>query len=181
MAINARLFSLPDSAWYASLRQFELRAEQRFENVMGDELSESAASKGVGTRQGLVSARTGIADGAAVGSPRITVKLQLDLPGGARIGPGKIRLLELIEEAGSLSRAAEAMHVSYRRAWLFVQQINQAFDEPAVSTPEHGHGGAAARLTDFGKELIRRYRDIELRAEKGSADALSWIASHHKT
>jgi len=108
------------------------------------------------------------------------MKLQLDLPCGTRIGPGKIRLLELIEEAGSLSRAAEAMHVSYRRAWLFIQQINQALDEPAVSTPEHGHGGAAARLTVFGKELIRRYRDIEMRAEKGSADALIWISNHQK-
>jgi molybdate transport system regulatory protein len=89
-------------------------------------------------------------------------------------------LLELIEEAGSLSRAAEQMRVSYRRAWLFMQQINQAFDEPAVSTPEHGHGGAAARLTDFGKELIQRYREIEARAEKESADALDWLISHHK-
>ncbi len=112
--------------------------------------------------------------------PGISVKLQLDLPGGARIGPGKIRLLELIEEAGSLSRAAEQMRVSYRRAWLFMQQINQAFDEPAVSTPEHGHGGAAARLTDFGKELIQCYREIEARAEKESADALDWLISHHK-
>ena len=110
--------------------------------------------------------------------PRISVKLQLDLPGGARIGPGKIRLLELIEEAGSLSRAAEAMKVSYRRAWLFVQQINKAFDEPSVSTPEHGHGGAAARLTDFGKELIHRYREMELRAEGGNEGALKWLAQH---
>lgn len=123
----------------------------------------------------------GTPDGTAVAAPRISVKLQLNLPGGARIGPGKVRLLELIEEAGSLSRAAEAMHVSYRRAWLFVQQINQAFDEPAVSTPEHGHGGAAARLTDFGKELIRRYREMEMQAEKGSADALAWLARHHKS
>lgn len=115
-----------------------------------------------------------------VAKPGISVKLQLDLPGGARVGPGKIRLLELIEEAGSLSRAAEEMRVSYRRAWLFVQQINQAFDTPAVSTPEHGHGGAAARLTDFGRELIRRYREIEARAERESADALAWLIGHHK-
>lgn len=116
--------------------------------------------------------------GGNVPVPRILVKLQLDLPGGARIGPGKIRLLELIEEAGSLSRAAEAMRVSYRRAWLFIQHINKAFDEPSVATPEHGHGGAAARLTDFGKELIRRYREMEMRAEGGNADALQWLAQH---
>lgn len=111
---------------------------------------------------------------------RIVVKLQLDLPGGARIGPGKIRLLELIEEAGSLSRAAETMRVSYRRAWLFVQQINNAFDVPAVSTPEHGHGGAAARLTEFGKELIRQYRSMETKAEAESETTLRWLADHER-
>ena len=147
---------------------------------MADETSGTGAAHGGGEQHsGASVANSGVGDETS-GLPRIALKLQLDLPGGARIGPGKVRLLELIEEAGSLSRAAEAMHVSYRRAWLFVQQINQAFDEPAVSTPEHGHGGAAARLTDFGKELIRRYRDMEVRAETGNADALGWLASHHK-
>jgi len=105
----------------------------------------------------------------------IAVKLQLDLPDGARIGPGKIRLLELIQSEGSLSRAATAMNISYRRAWLFVQQINAAFREPAIATPEHGHGGAAARLTEFGQELIRRYRDMETGVERGSVDTLEWL------
>lgn len=147
---------------------------------MANETSAARAAPRGSERHGEANTgKSGFGD-SAFGSPRISVKLQLDLPGGARIGPGKIRLLELIEEAGSLSRAAEAMHVSYRRAWLFVQHINQAFDEQAVSTPEHGHGGAAARLTDFGKEIIRRYRDMEIRAAKESADALGWLASHHK-
>lgn len=123
-------------------------------------------------------ASAGADQGRSAGDAGISVKLQLDLPGGTRIGPGKVRLLELIEEAGSLSRAAEAMRVSYRRAWLFVQQINQAFDEPAVATPEHGHGGAAARLTDFGKELIRRYRTLEARVETDSAETQAWLDSH---
>lgn len=157
-----------------------MRARQRYGDAMADEISETSATRSSGERHSSAGGRKGGAASEAVDSPRISVKLQLDLPGGARIGPGKIRLLELIEEAGSLSRAAEAMHVSYRRAWLFVQQVNQAFDEPAVSTPEHGHGGAAARLTDFGKELIRRYRDMETRAEEGSMDALIWLARHHK-
>ncbi len=48
------------------------------------------------------------------------------------------------------------MGISYRRAWLFVQQINAAFDEPVIATSEHGHGGSAAKLTEFGKKLIRQ-------------------------
>lgn len=92
--------------------------------------------------------------GAAAKSRSAKVKVQIDLPAGGRLGPGKIRLLELIETEGSLSRAAKAMGISYRRAWLFVQHINAAFDEPAVATPEGGHGGGAAKLTAFGRDLV---------------------------
>ncbi len=106
------------------------------------------------------------------------VKLQIDLPSGNRIGPGKIHLLELVETEGSLSRAAEAMGISYRRAWQFVQQINAAFDEPAIATPEHRHGGAAAKLTDFGHKLIAKFRELEVTANAEGRGVLRWLAKH---
>lgn len=126
--------------------------------------------------------QTGVSasDHPAPASTGILVKVQLDLPSGGRIGPGKIRLLELIEAEGSLSRAAEAMNVSYRRAWLFIQHINGSFAEPAVATPEHGQGGAAAKLTDFGKELIRRYRLMEAITAREGEETLSWLAEHQR-
>lgn len=106
------------------------------------------------------------------------LKIQIDFPGGARLGPGKVALLELIDVEGSLSRAADKMGISYRRAWLFMQQINSAFDEVAVATPEHGHGGGPARLTDFGRELIRHYRTIEDEAARSGAQILRWLDRH---
>ncbi len=107
-----------------------------------------------------------------------TIKLQIDFPGGVRLGPGKVALLEAIDSEGSLSRAAASIGMSYRRAWLFMQQVNQAFDEAAVATPEHGHGGGPAKLTDFGRELIRQYRDIERKAISSGGEILSWLDQH---
>jgi molybdate transport system regulatory protein len=108
-----------------------------------------------------------------------SIKLQIDFPGGVRLGPGKVALLEAIDSAGSLSRAAAEIGMSYRRAWLFMQQINQAFDQAAVSTPEHGHGGGPAKLTDFGRELIRQYRSIEKKAITSGGEILAWLDEHH--
>lgn len=109
-------------------------------------------------------------------SNRPDLKLQIDLPGGTRLGPGKIMLLEMIDTEGSLSKGAKRMRISYRRAWLFVQQVNQSFGEAAVATPEHGHGGGPARLTAFGRELIKRFRDLESATDQLAAGTLNWLA-----
>lgn len=111
----------------------------------------------------------------------MSVKVQLNLPRGRRIGPGKIRILELIASEGSLARAAEAMGISYRRAWQFVQQLNDMFDQPCVATPEHRHGGAAAKLTDFGSELVTRFRALEDAANTQGQDTLAWIDRHGRS
>lgn len=107
-----------------------------------------------------------------------TLKLQIDLKDGSRLGPGKIMLLEAIDRAGSLSQGAAEMGISYRRAWLFVSQINDSFDHPAISTPASGHGGAPAQLTDFGRELIAVYRKLEADAERASSKAMTWVRNH---
>lgn len=109
---------------------------------------------------------------------RVRLKLQLVLSSGNRIGPGKIQLLELIETEGSLSRAAKKMEISYRRAWLFAQQINAAFSEPAIATPEHGQGGASAKITDFGREIVSRFRELELAVNSSDNEILAWFEEH---
>lgn len=107
-----------------------------------------------------------------------SIKIKIDLAPEMRLGPGKVRLLELVGSEGSVSRAAEAMGISYRRAWLFVQHVNQAFDLPAIVTPEHGHGGGPARLTPFGQELIARYREFEAEANRSAAATMQWMTAH---
>lgn len=138
----------------------------------------AAAERERETADGDATARTAAGTAARKSKGRATIKMQIDMPDGTRLGPGKIQLLELIESEGSLSRAAEAMGISYRRAWLFVQQINAVFDRPAIATPKHGRGGAAARLTTFGEELIRQFRQLEALARRDGGTVLRWLERH---
>jgi molybdate transport system regulatory protein len=88
--------------------------------------------------------------------------LRIDFDTGGALGPGKIRLLEYLRDTGSISAAGRAMDMSYRRAWLLIDTLNNAFREPVVTTKLGGKAGGGAALTPFGEDLIRNYRDMEL-------------------
>jgi molybdate transport system regulatory protein len=96
--------------------------------------------------------------------PRLT--LRIDFENGSQIGHGKIRLLELIAQHGSISRAAKQMNMSYRRAWLLADEMNRMFKSPVLETQHGGAGGGAARLTSFGHAVIGHYRAIESQTMK---------------
>jgi molybdate transport system regulatory protein len=107
----------------------------------------------------------------------VSLTLRVDLGSVGAIGPGKIRLLELIGETGSISAAGRTMGMSYRQAWLLIDSLNAAFREPALATLSGGAKGGGAELTAFGKTLIRIYRDIEAAAAKTVADELASLAT----
>ncbi len=87
-----------------------------------------------------------------------TVRFRVDFTPVCSLGPGKIELLETIDQTGSLRQAARALGMSYRRAWLLLDALNRSFSEPAAVASVGGQGGGGARLTAFGNELVRRYR-----------------------
>ncbi len=89
------------------------------------------------------------------------ISIRIDLAHGGRIGPGKIAVLEEIARAGSISGAARALGMSYRRAWVLVEQLNALFAAPVVDTAAGGSGGGGAVLTAPGQALVACYRAIE--------------------
>ena len=104
---------------------------------------------------------------------RLTIRI--DLSDREAIGPGKIRLLELVGESGSISAAGRAMNMSYRRAWMLVDSLNRCFRSPVVETQLGGSRGGGAVLTELGHDLIARYRAIERAAAKASASMLATL------
>lgn len=108
-----------------------------------------------------MTARIGVAKQPMNGM-RLTVRI--DLGSGAAIGPGKIRLLEAIGKTGSISQAGRSLGMSYRRAWLLIDDLNRCFRAPVVATRPGGAKGGGAALTPFGRKLIEKYRAIEAQA-----------------
>ena len=92
------------------------------------------------------------------------------------LGPGKIDLLEQIALTGSLSSAARAMDMSYRRGWVLLHSLNTSYDEPAAVTTKGGRHGGGATLTPFGRELIRVYRGFDAQLQKQALRAFGPIA-----
>jgi len=90
------------------------------------------------------------------------IRFRIDFGPESAVGPGKISLLEQIERAGSLSKAARENGMSYRRAWLLLDSLNSGFAEPVAVTKTGGYGGGGGTtLTPFGKQLIRLYRAFD--------------------
>jgi molybdate transport system regulatory protein len=98
------------------------------------------------------------------------LSIRLDLSTGDRIGPGKIALLESIRETGSISAAARLLGMSYRRAWLLIEEINTCLQQPAVESSVGGVKGGGAALTPNGDRIIEIYRSIESVARIAARD-----------
>jgi len=95
---------------------------------------------------------------------KTSLHLRIDFGSERSIGPGKVRLLELINETGSISAAGRALEMSYRQAWLLVDELNRMFREPVVHAQTGGGGGGGAVVTETGNDIVRLYREMERRA-----------------
>lgn len=100
------------------------------------------------------------------------LSIRIDLSPTSAIGPGKIQLLELIDQTGSISAAARAMNMSYRRAWLLVDDLNHIFKAAVVATHPGGGSHSGARLTASGLRLVASYREMEMKAHAAVAKHL---------
>jgi molybdate transport system regulatory protein len=100
-----------------------------------------------------------------------TLRLRI-LFDGAMIGPGKAELLERIRDTGSIAAAGREMEMSYRRAWMLVEEMNGAFLNPLVTSTRGGPRGGGAQLTPTGLKVLGLYRDIVATAQAATASRI---------
>lgn len=111
-------------------------------------------------------------------SSKLRPVLRIHFPGEQRLAHGKIELLEHIKATGSISAAGRAMDMSYRRAWLLVEELNTMFSEIVVSSQRGGKQGGGAQITPFGEELLSRFRAMERNTQTAIRSDLDWLETH---
>jgi molybdate transport system regulatory protein len=114
----------------------------------------------------MAAKRRATAQKATSSAPRLRILLGEAIA----VGPGKADLLAAIAAEGSISAAARTMGMSYRRAWLLVNELNRVFVGPVVASETGGRRGGGAVLTSLGQEILRRYRAMERRAAMSVAE-----------
>ncbi len=104
---------------------------------------------------------------------RLTIRL--DFEASRRLGAGKVALLESIDKTGSISAAGRAQGMSYRRAWLLVDDLNRLFAAPLVTAHHGGLNGGGAALTDEGRRIVALYRGAEAKMRSAAGAEIDAI------
>jgi molybdate transport system regulatory protein len=105
--------------------------------------------------------------------PEVRFRMRIRKDGAVALGPGKVELLEAVREHGSISAAARSLDMSYRRAWLLIDELNQSLRSPATVSEQGGQSGGGCVLTLVGENIVRLYRDVEAQAEKACATQIA--------
>jgi len=101
------------------------------------------------------------------------IRIHIQFEGNHSLGRGKAQLLEAVAETGSISAAARSMGMAYRHAWELIDDLNQCFGQPVLTTAAGGRSGGGASLTPLGKEIVRRFRAIERATSRAIAKDLA--------
>jgi molybdate transport system regulatory protein len=111
----------------------------------------------------------------------LTLRFRVDFGSRCSVGIGKIELLEGIARTGSISQAARDMRMSYRRAWLLLEDMNLSFDQPVTHANVGGRGGGGVVLTPFGIRMVAGYRRLQSSLHPLAAACLEEVGRHVKT
>jgi molybdate transport system regulatory protein len=104
----------------------------------------------------------------ATQTPQLHPRFRVVHRGDIALGPGKMELLALLVETGSLTLAAKQMDMSYMRAWTLMQTMNDCFTEPVVMAERGGKNGGGMKVTATGLRALELYREIESAAKKAA-------------
>jgi molybdate transport system regulatory protein len=92
-------------------------------------------------------------------------RVWIEIDGERALTDAGADLLEQIEVCGSLSEAARRLRFAYRRAWLLLDAMNRLWPKPVCTTATGGKRGGGAKITEFGRQMLHSYRDLQVQME----------------
>ncbi|MFL9991397.1 LysR family transcriptional regulator [Paraburkholderia sediminicola] len=110
---------------------------------------------------------------AAKPRPEVRFRMRIRNGDAVALGPGKVELLEAVREYGSISAAARSLGMSYRRAWLLIDELNRSLKAPATHSEQGGQSGGGCTLTPVGERIIHLYREVEVEAQRSCAKQIA--------
>ena len=105
--------------------------------------------------------------------PEVHFRMRIRTGEAVALGPGKVDLLEAVREHGSISAAARSLDMSYRRAWMLIDELNRSLKSPATHSEQGGQSGGGCTLTPVGETIVRLYRDVEEEAQRSCAKQIA--------
>ena len=96
--------------------------------------------------------------------PKLTIKSKIwieDEQGKVVFGTGRLRILNAVEEHGSILGASKALGMSYRAVWGKIKATEERLGQPILEKHTGGAEGGGSKLTPFGRTLIERFRQTE--------------------
>ncbi len=88
---------------------------------------------------------------------QVRSKIWLEIGGEPVFGQGREELLRLIRKTGSISAAAKAMEIPYRKAWTYIDAMEKRLGFPLVNRQKGGAGGGESSLTPQAETLLLKF------------------------
>ena len=106
---------------------------------------------------------------------RLKVYVREDMVGG-----GKLELLRIVGETGSISSAAKIMGLDYKRAWFLLDTLQRCFKNPLFLTNRGGGSSGGTSLTELGIQLIEKFNKTDTEVKKVTSDFLKWLEENQR-
>jgi molybdenum ABC transporter molybdate-binding protein len=105
----------------------------------------------------------------------VAVRLQIERRKNAVLDERSADLLAALDHAGSLTLAARSLGISYRHAWLLLQEANEAAGQPLTEAAVGGQRGGGTQLTEAGRAALGVFREVQAAVRKSAGKTLQTI------
>jgi molybdate transport system regulatory protein len=107
---------------------------------------------------------------------KLRIKIWIECETGDSIfGEGQMRILETIQEQGSINAAAKALKMGYRSMWGRLRKMEKRLGKPLLERHKGGPEGGHSYLTPEALEMIEKFRRLRLEISEASENIFKQI------